>query len=153
MEPWLALRNLNFRKVPTIPRNDQSSSLCVNCLHKPCALPQIPAFFLGVWDFGLCCGAGCPYDRPPVKTLVSEAQARFLCRQHFTNPLLEEGSVSHGTPPPPPGRGPLAACTWFPLDSNYVPFPWAGLALCPLAVIHLRRGYGHWLGPALFLAR
>lgn len=34
--PWLASGNLIFRRVPTIPRTDKGSSLCLICLYKQC---------------------------------------------------------------------------------------------------------------------
>lgn len=52
--PWLASRNLDPRRVPTICRTDESGSLCLNCWHKHSGLCWAPAFLLGVWSFGTC---------------------------------------------------------------------------------------------------
>ena len=43
---WLVSRNLDFRKVPTIPRTDKSGLLCLSCLYKQNVLCWTHAFLL-----------------------------------------------------------------------------------------------------------
>lgn len=83
----LASRNLDFRKVPTNPRNNERvpvSKLFVQAVW----LMLITCFPFGGWDLGMCNAAGAYMTGPPIKTQgLSLRQASLV----YISQLFVEG--------------------------------------------------------------
>lgn len=72
---WLMSENLDFRRLPIIPRNDQSGSLCLNYVNNAVCAKLLISF----WESRIFV---CARKRVPVSS--TESLMLFLGKQHFT---------------------------------------------------------------------
>lgn len=92
--PWLASRNLDFGKAPTIPRAGRRGSLCLNHTNKWFMLNIL--FPPASLEWKYVPGKGCLCGWPPIKHLGTGSVMSLLGREHVTCVVTAAaGGVKH----------------------------------------------------------